>query len=127
MANQDKIFQNSTLVQKPAIDLFIQLGWSYQDCFTNLIIAGKASLVEKLKADVVLVSKLRSALKKLNKNVSDTAIDEAIKALTADRSLMGMVQANREVYEYLKNGILVSYLNDKKEIIQEKDADYRLE
>ena len=120
MANQDKNFSESTLVQKPAIDLFIQLGWSYQDCFYEFDNSGKSFLGRETKADVVLVSRLRSALKKLNKNVSDTAIDEAIKVLTADRSLMGMVQANREVYEYLKNGILVSYLNDKKENIQEK-------
>ena len=61
MANQDKNFSESTLVQKPAIDLFIQLGWSYQDCFYEFDNSGKSFLGRETKADVVLVTEfLRS-------------------------------------------------------------------
>lgn len=50
----------------------------------------------------------------------EVAIDEAIKVLIQDRSVMGMVSANREVYDLLKNGALVSFMNDKREQIREQ-------
>lgn len=41
----------------------------------------------------------KPALKKMNPWISEILIDEAIKILISDRSLMGMASANREVFK----------------------------
>jgi len=43
------------------------------------------------------------------------AINLAIEELTRDRSAMGLVQANREVYKLLKDGVKVAFQNDEGE------------
>ena len=128
MTPRNSDYSESTLVEKPAIELFSKLGWSVQNCFHEFDENGKSFLGRETKADVVLVSKLKPALKKINPSLSETVIDEAIKIFTSDRSLMGLVSANREVFDLLKNGVLVSYpyseagtgLNNKNEHVSDR-------
>ncbi|MBP7795237.1 MAG: type I restriction endonuclease subunit R [Elusimicrobiales bacterium] len=120
MTPKENKYSESALIEKPTMDLFSQLGWTVQNCFHEFDDNGKSFLGRETKADVVLISKLKPALKKINPTLPETFLDEAIKMLTADRSLMGMVAANREVYDFLKNGVLVSYLNNKNEYISER-------
>lgn len=126
MSPRDSKYSEEALVERPAIELFAQLGWSVQNCFHEFdspremaampISQGKNGLSflgRETKGDVVLVSKLKPALQKINPDLPEVALDEAIKVFTQDRSIMGMVSANREVYDLLKNGALVSFMNDK--------------
>ncbi|MBT9145670.1 MAG: Type I restriction enzyme EcoR124II R protein [candidate division WS2 bacterium] len=115
MTPRDSKYTEETLVERPAMELFNQLGWSIQYCFHEFDENGKSYLGRETKADVVLISRLKPMLQKINSDLPEVAIDEAIKVLTQDRSVMGMVSANREVYDLLKNGALVSFMNDKKE------------
>ncbi len=55
-----------------------------------------------------MVRRLQTALKRLNPDASVEAITLAIEELTRDRSAMGPTQANREIYQLLKNGIKVA-------------------
>jgi type I site-specific restriction-modification system R (restriction) subunit len=50
---------------------------------------------------------LRTALERLNPELSSEAINLAIEELTRDRSTMSAAAANREVYHLLKNGVQV--------------------
>lgn len=120
MSPKDGKYSEDALVERLAIELFDKLKWSVQNCFNEFDENGKSSLGRETKADVVIVSKLKPVLRELNADVSETAIDEAIKILTADRSVMSMVAANREIYELLKSGIPVFYLNDKHEQVSER-------
>ena len=134
MPQKNNKYSESELIEKPAMDLFRQLGWAVQECFHESfgdLPSSRAPLPEgegvnkiylgrETKADVVLISRLKPALKKINPGISETILDEAIKMFTMDRSLQGIVAANREVFDSLKNGILVSYLNDKNEHVSER-------
>lgn len=120
MTPRNSNYSESALVERPAMDLFGKLGWSVQNCFHEFNENGKSFLGRETKADVILISKLKPALKKINPSFSEIVLDEAIKILTADRSLMGLVSANRELFDFLKNGILVSYLNNKNEYVSER-------
>lgn len=120
MAPKDGRYSEEALVERPAIELFESIGWSFANCFHEFDDNGVSSLGRDTKADVVLVSKLKPVLEKLNSDVSSVAIDEAIKILAQDRGLMSMTVANRDVYDLLKNGILVSYLNDRHEQVSER-------
>lgn len=60
------------------------------------------------KGEVVLISRLRSALEKFNPTLPSETINSAIDELIRDRSAMSLEAANREIYHLLKEGILAS-------------------
>ena len=99
-------FSEQELVEKPAIELFRKLGYETKNCFHEIFgPAGK--LGRDSTSDVVLVSRLKPKLELLNPGFPKEAIETAIQELTRDRSAMITVNANREVYQLLKNGIRV--------------------
>src|SRR5450755_127163 len=110
MTNTD--FSENTLVEQPAIALFGELGYATTNCFYEKVGTTNGTLGRETTADVVLVPKLKAALKKLNPDVADDAILLAIEELTKDRSAMSMAQANREIYKLLKDGVRVSFQDD---------------
>ncbi len=120
MAPKDGRYSEEALVERPAIELFERLGWSFANCFHEFNDNGVSILDRETKADIVLPSKLKPAIEKLNPDSPQIAIDEAIKILVQDRSLMSMTAANRDVYELLKDGVPVSYLNDHQEHVDER-------
>ena len=97
----------NALVEQPAISLFRELGWQAMDCFKE-ICGPQGTLGRETRADVVLISKLRPALERLNPDISSEAISLAIEELTRDRSAQSAPQANRGVYQLLKDGIKVA-------------------
>ncbi|MBW2004162.1 MAG: type I restriction endonuclease subunit R [Deltaproteobacteria bacterium] len=100
-------FSENTLVEQPAIALFEELGWETANCFHELGQGGGSPLGRETRAEVVLVSRLRPVLEKLNPDLPAEAFDLAIEELVRDRSRLSMAQANREIYQLIKNGIKV--------------------
>ena len=94
-------------VEKPAIDLFAELGWETQDCFSEFD-AGDSTLGRETKSEVVLVERLRSALQRLNADLPAQALTKAIEELTRGRAAMSPVQANSEVYDLITDGVRVT-------------------
>ena len=106
-------FSENTLVEKPAIALFKKLGFATANCFYEKVGTTNSTLGRETTADVVLAPKLKSALKKLNPNVGDDAIQLAVEELTKDRSAMSLAQANREIYHLLKEGVRITIQDDE--------------
>ncbi|MFK5921449.1 MAG: type I restriction endonuclease subunit R [Verrucomicrobiota bacterium] len=95
------------LVEQPAIAIMQdELGWEYVNCFHETF-GDDGTLDRSGKHEVVLVSRLRAALKKLNPNLHDSGVDQAVDELTRDRSAMSLMEANREIYDLLKDGVKV--------------------
>lgn len=91
-------------VEKPSMELLEQLGWTPLDAFQETL-GSQGTLGRDSQHDIVLAHRLRLAMRKFNvQNVPDTSINEAIEALTRDRSIMDRVRANREVYDLLRDG-----------------------
>ncbi len=59
--------------------------------------------------EVVLDKFLLPKLKEFNPNIPKEVIKDALNVLKTDRSVMQTVNANREIYQLLKNGISVSF------------------
>ena len=96
------------LIEQPAIGLLVDLGWERSDCFDEFSQVGGSPLGRETKSEVVLTSRLRPALRRLNPDASDTAVDAAIEELTRPRTAMSLSAANREIYELLKDGVRVT-------------------
>jgi type I restriction enzyme R subunit len=100
-------YTEDQLVEQPAIGLFADLGWQTVSA-SDETFGGGSTLSRETKGDVVLSSRLRSALERLNPNAPSDALAAAIDELTRDRSAMSLEAANREIYRMLKEGIRVS-------------------
>ncbi|MGI8965209.1 MAG: type I restriction endonuclease subunit R, partial [Limisphaerales bacterium] len=100
-------YTEDQLVEQPAIGLFAELGWATVSAREEIFGTG-GTLGRETPSEVVLVSRLRAALERLNPALPSEAISSAVDELTRDRSAMSLAAANREVYLLLKEGIKVS-------------------
>src|SRR5687768_12323509 len=114
-----RYYSEDSLVEQPAVELFKELGWEAANCYHETF--GKnAFLGRETAAEVVLTSRLRPALKILNPDLPAEAIESAIEQLARDRSAMSAVQANREIYTLLKNGVRVDLPSTAKRMKDEE-------
>jgi len=104
-------YTEDALVEQPAIRLFEELGWETANCFEETF-GPEGNLGRETRGEVVLVRRLRPALERLNTDITPEAIHLAIEELTKDRSALSPVHANHDIYEFIKNGVRVSYRND---------------
>ena len=108
-------YTEDQLVEQPAIGLFAELGWAVAGPPPNAGVAGEPRdaglLGRETRGEVVLVSRLRAALERLNPALPPEAITAAVDELTRNRSAMSLEAANREVYLLLKEGIPVSVMD----------------
>ncbi|MHB8742207.1 MAG: type I restriction endonuclease subunit R [Sulfuricaulis sp.] len=100
-------YTEDQLVEQPAIQLFAELGWTAVSAMEE-VFGPDGTLGRETKSEVVLLPRLRAALEQLNPTLPPGAIVGAMDTLTRDRSAMSAAGANREVWEFLREGINVS-------------------
>ena len=106
-----KPLNEDSLVEQPAINLLSQLGWDWKNCFEEQL-GSQGTLGRETTNEVVIKSALMRALHKLNPDLPETAYTQAFDQLTKDRSILSLVNANKEIYKLLKDRIKVTYRND---------------
>ncbi len=111
------VFSEDALVEQPAIVLFSQLGWETANCWGERF-GETSTLGRETPNEVVLVSRLRPALQRLNPSLPNEAIDLAIEELVKNRSLMAPAQANREIYRLLKDGVRVFVPSEEGDTVE---------
>jgi len=70
-------YTEDNLVEQPTIALFAELGWQTANCFYETF-GMKGTLGRQTPYDVVLEPKLRAALRRLNPDIADEAINIAV-------------------------------------------------
>ena len=100
-------YSEDQLVEQPTIALLASLGWETLDCYDEFD-QGSSPLDRGNRGEVVLTTRLRAALERLNPDASREAIDGAIEELTYSRATMTPAEANYEIYRLLKNGVKVT-------------------
>jgi type I restriction enzyme R subunit len=94
------------LVEQSAIRLLESLGWThanlYAETFGDLGSEGRES-----ESQVILTRRLRAALMALNPGLPADAYTQAVEQLAQDRSKQIAVNANRDFYRLLKDGVKV--------------------
>lgn len=107
-----KPLNEDTLVEQPAVNLLTQMGWEWKNCFEEQL-GLYGTLGRETTNDVVIKPTVMRTLRKLNPNLPETAYTQAFDQLTKDRSILSLVNANKEIYKLLKGGIKVTYRNDE--------------
>lgn len=109
-------FSEAGLVERPALELLEELGWAVVDAFSEVLGPG-GTLGRDSMHEAVLVHRLRDAVRFLNPDVPEHVREEALQAVTKDRSLMDPVRANREVHALLRDGYQAEW-NDERGVRQ---------
>src|ERR1700693_1549474 len=105
--SEDQIEQ--ALVQKLQ-DLY---GFDALDCYTESAEdlndrSGRAN-----KRDVILADRVREAAIRLNPDIPQAAIEDALEKLFDRRQAMTLIAANQEIYSLLRDGIPVEFDNEQ--------------
>ena len=96
------ITSEDKLVEKPGLDLLVELGWTHANLMKEEL--GPTNATGRLSfRELVLPFRLHEALRKLNPLLPEEALQQAEIALTTDRSAMLPVAANRDVYRLFGN------------------------
>ncbi len=101
-------YSEDELIEQPAIALLAEMGWETRNCYNEFDRRDGNPLGRQTKSDVVITARLQPALKRLNPDATPEAIAKAVEELTRSRSVMSGVEANREIYILLKDGVRVT-------------------
>ena len=107
-------FAEDKSVEEPAKKLFEELGWETLNCYEE-VYGERGTLGRETRSEVVLVKRLKKALRKLNPNLAGEVLNLAIEEITHDRSTMTMAGANRFIYQMLKDGVKVEFSTQRGE------------
>jgi len=108
-------YSEDGLVEQPALALLAELGWSVVNAWSETF-GPAGTLGRDSMHEVVLVHRLRDALRWLNPEVPEPVREEALAAMARDRSVMDRVRANREVHDLLRDGYRAEWLDDRGEM-----------
>lgn len=97
-----------------------ELGWDSVYAYNTEIFGEAGTLGRSNERDVVLTRDLRAAIRTLNPDLPDKAVDDAVIKLTAIDLSRSIAQHNSECYNWLRSGVPVKYRNDKGETVEAK-------
>lgn len=100
-------YNEDSLVEQPAIQLFAELGWGTLSASEEQL-GASGTLGRETKSEVVLAARLRAVLTRLNSSLPSEAINAAVDELSRDRSAMTPAAANRELWALMRDGVRVS-------------------
>lgn len=106
-----------TLVQQTTADyLRDELGWESVYAYNTETFGSNGTLGRASDREVVLTRYLRASLEELNPGLPEDAYDQAVRQIVEYSSIQSMLATNREKYALLKDGVQVSYRNEKGEL-----------
>jgi type I restriction enzyme, R subunit len=109
-------YTEDTLVQQTTADyLEQQLGWRSVLAWNNEDFGPSSLLGRDSDREVVLTRTLRVKLRALNPGLPDAAYDEAVRQITATVASQTLVATNREKYALIRDGVQITFRNDKGE------------
>ncbi len=101
-------YSEDQLIEQPAINLLKEIGWETLNCQNEFEQTEESPLGRQTRSEVVLTARLETALKRFNPTATDDTIAKAVEELTHSRAVMSPVEANREIYTLLKDGVKVT-------------------
>jgi type I restriction enzyme, R subunit len=85
------------------------LGWESVYAYNTETFGPNGTLGRKDECEVVLVRDLRAALARLNPELPETARAQAVEKLTRVDHARSLIQHNRELYGFIRNGVPVEW------------------
>lgn len=109
------------LVQQTTADYFCNnLKWDSVYAYNDETFGPDSLLGRESDQEVVLVRDLREAITRLNDNLPEVAVEQAIDILTEIKSSQSIIDANREMYQLIRDGVPVKFRNENGEEISDR-------
>ena len=96
-------YGEDALVEQPAMSLLAELGWDTLSGFDEHPGSG-GPIGRGGFTEAILEERLRRSMRVVNPGCSDSALGQAVEALTRDRSAMQPVRANHDIWQLLRDG-----------------------
>lgn len=106
-------FDEETAVKTPAMYLLGALGWKYQAHLQNEWLSGTSTEGRTTMRQVILPPRLMAALRAINPDLPETALEKAADVLSEDRRTMPPQDAAKQFHGLLRSGVKVTLRNDK--------------
>ena len=113
-------YSEDELIEQATEDVLDELGWEVVTAWKKETYGVNGLLGRDNKSEVVLTRYLKAALGKLNPNLPQAAYDQAIEQIIQRAANKSLEKINKEKYGLLKNGVPVSYTNEKGELVKKK-------
>lgn len=113
-------YSEDGLIEQATQDVLEELGWQVLTAWQNESFGPDGLLGRENKSEVILTRYLLEALEKLNPDLPLTAYEQAIEQIAQKVADKKLGKINKEKYDLLRNGVPVSYTNDKDELVKKK-------
>lgn len=114
-------YTEDNLVQQTTAEyLETKLGWESVNAHNSEDFGPDSLLGRASDRDVALTRTLRQKLVELNPDLPEAAYDDAIRTVTATVASQPMAQTNREKHDLVRNGVQVTFRNDKGERVRDR-------
>jgi type I restriction enzyme R subunit len=114
-------FSEDALVQRTTAEyLEKQLGWESLFAYNDETFGPDGLLGRVSDRDFVLTKILRAKLVEFNPGLPEKVYDDAVRQVVESPSTQSLVAINREKYDQIRNGVQVTYRNEKGERVRER-------
>ena len=113
-------YSEDGLIEQATQDVLEELGWKVVTAWQNESFGEDGLLGRENKSEVILSRYLLQALEKLNPNLPETAYEQAIEQISQKVADKTLGRINKEKNDQLKNGVPVSFTNEKGELVKKK-------
>ena len=114
-------YTEETLVQRTTAEsLEHELGWESVYAYNNEDFGPDSLLGRASDREVVLTRYLRSKIEELNPGLPDTAYEDAVRQIVTISATQTLLATNREKYDLMRDGVLVTFRNDKGERVRQR-------
>lgn len=113
-------YSEDQLIEQPCIILLKELGWQTVNVMQGEVFGPLGQLGRDGESDVVLKHRFLDAVKQLNPDLPGQAYEEAYEEITRRSASKTLTEINQEKYHQLRDGIPVTFKNQKGEIVRNK-------
>lgn len=112
-------YSEDQLIEQTCVQLLHgALGWNVINAFHGESFGNDGTLGRNSEHDILLAARLYAAMRRMNPDLPIQAYDNAYEILSASTSTKSLPDINQEKYYFIRDGIPVTYLNDKGELIR---------
>jgi len=113
-------YSEDGLIEQATQDVLEDLGWTVLTAWRNESFGSDGLLGRENKSEVILSRYLLEALEKYNPGLPKTAYMQAVELIEQNVADLTLGRINKLKYDLFKNGVPVSFTNDKGELVKKK-------
>ncbi len=113
-------FSEDGLIEAATQEVLEELGWEVLTAWKKESFGPNSLLGRENKSEVILRKYLIPALQRLNPNLPEAAYLQAVEQIEQKSADKTLARLNKDKYDLLKEGISVSFTNEKGELVKKK-------